>query len=165
MKTIRDIAELTPTAQKACGLFLQRCKEKGLPVYITETYRPQERQDELYAQGRTKPGKVVTWTKNSRHKSRRAWDICKLTGGKADYSDAAFFKACGNVAKELDITWGGSWKTPDMPHFEIAETWTEPALRRILSAFASSKVWDVMFFPSMLRNSILRILNFCNAVI
>ena len=126
MKTIRDIAELTPTAQKACGLFLQRCKEMGLSVYITETYRPQERQDELYAQGRTKPGKVVTWTKNSRHKSRRAWDICKLTGGKADYSDAAFFKACGNVAKELDITWGGNWKTPDMPHFEIAETWTEP---------------------------------------
>ena len=126
MKTIRDIAELTPKAQKACGLFLLRCKEKGLPVYVTETYRPQERQNELYAQGRTRPGKVVTWTKNSRHKSRRAWDICKLTGGKADYSDTAFFKACGNVAKELDITWGGSWKTPDMPHFEISETWTEP---------------------------------------
>lgn len=126
MKTVRDISELTPKAQKACRMFLNKCKEKGLPVYITETYRPQERQNELYAQGRTKPGKIVTWTKNSRHKSRRAWDICKMSGGQADYSDTAFFKACGNVARELGITWGGTWSTPDMPHFEVSKSWTEP---------------------------------------
>lgn len=126
MKTIRYIAELTQKAQAACRLFLQRCKERGLSVYITETYRSPQRQNELYAQGRTKPGKVVTWTKNSRHTSRRAWDICKLSDGKADYSDTAFFKACGAVAKEIGITWGGDWNTPDMPHFEIKETWTEP---------------------------------------
>ena len=124
-QTCRDIEALTPAAQRACTLFLERCKEAGLNVLVTETYRSQARQDYLYEQGRTRPGKVVTWTKNSRHTSRRAWDICKNVKGQ-EYSDAGFFKACGAVAKELGITWGGTWSTPDTPHFEIQENWKEP---------------------------------------
>ena len=38
-KTIRDIEELTPNAQKACNLFMAECKKQGLNVLITETYR------------------------------------------------------------------------------------------------------------------------------
>ena len=76
-KRCSDINELTPLAQTACTLFLKKCEEKRLNVLITETYRSQERQDYLYEQGRTRSGKIVTWTHNSRHTSRRAWDICK----------------------------------------------------------------------------------------
>ena len=122
MKVIRDVAELTDNAKAACELFLEECKRQGLNVLITETYRSQERQDYLYAQGRTRAGKKVTWTKNSRHTSRRAWDICKNVKGE-EYSDTAFFKACGKIAKSLGITWGGEWKTPDLPHFEVSEDW------------------------------------------
>ena len=124
MPVIKDISELTPTAQKACNAFLYECEQQGLKVRITETYRSQERQNELYAQGRTNTGQIVTWTKKSRHTSRRAWDICQDVKGQ-EYSDTAFFKKCGAVAKELGITWGGTWKTPDMPHFEIGEIWGE----------------------------------------
>lgn len=120
---IRDVSELTPNAQKACNLFLERCKSCGLEVLITETYRSQERQNYLYAQGRTTAGKKVTWTKSSRHTSRRAWDICKNIKGE-EYSDISFFEACGFIAKELGITWGGVWSTPDMPHFEISPNWS-----------------------------------------
>lgn len=121
----RDISELTPTAQKACNLFLEKCKTSGLNVLITETYRSQERQNYLYEQGRTRPGNKVTWTKNSRHTSRRAWDICQNVKGK-EYADSGFFKACGNIAKKLNITWGGTWKQADTPHFEIDVEWTPP---------------------------------------
>ena len=120
--TCRKISELTPNAQIACNMFLEECKKQGLNVLITETYRSQERQNYLYEQGRTRPGKKVTWTRNSRHTSRRAWDICKNIKG-AEYSDASFFKKCGAIAKELGITWGGTWTTPDTPHFEIPEDW------------------------------------------
>ncbi|WP_445147328.1 hypothetical protein [Dyella sp. Tek66A03] len=34
---------------------------------VTAGYRTHAEQDALYAQGRTKPGNVVTWTRNSRH--------------------------------------------------------------------------------------------------
>ncbi len=121
-KTVRDISELTVNAQKACNLFLEECKRQGLNVLITETYRSQERQNYLYEQGRTRPGNKVTWTKSSRHTSRRAWDICKNVKG-GEYSDSAFFKKCGEIAKKYGITWGGTWKTPDTPHFEISEDW------------------------------------------
>lgn len=118
----RDISALTETAEKACKMFLAECERRGLNVLITETYRSQARQNYLYAQGRTRAGKKVTWTLNSRHTSRRAWDICKNEKG-AEYSDSGFFNACGDVAAELGITWGGNWKTPDTPHFEIGEDW------------------------------------------
>lgn len=121
-KACRDVGELTKNAQTACTMFLKECKKQGLDVLITETYRSQERQNYLYEQGRTRPGQKVTWTKNSRHTSRRAWDICKNEKGK-EYSDTAFFKKCGAVAKKFGIIWGGTWKTPDMPHFEISAEW------------------------------------------
>ena len=98
LTTCRDILELTPNAQKACKLFMEECKRQGLNVLITETYRSQERQDYLYAQGRTRPGNKVTWTKSSRHTSRRAWDICKNIKGE-EYSDSAFFKKCGEACQ------------------------------------------------------------------
>ena len=119
---IKDISALTPKAHEACKLFLAECENQGLKVRITETYRSQERQNELYAQGRTKAGQIVTWTKKSRHTSRRAWDICQNVKGQ-EYSDNSFFKNCGIIAKGLGITWGGDWKTPDRPHFEISEDW------------------------------------------
>lgn len=120
--TCRDISALTDKAQKACNLFMAECKKQGLNVLITETYRSQERQEYLYAQGRTRPGNKVTWTKNSRHTSRRAWDVCKNIKGQ-EYSDNAFFEQCGMIAKKINITWGGIWNTPDLPHFEIPENW------------------------------------------
>ena len=122
LKVCRDISELTVNAQKACELFLDECERQGLNVHITETYRSQARQNYLYEQGRTRAGNKVTWTKNSRHTSRRAWDICKNVKGQ-EYSDNSFFKKCGEIAKNLNIIWGGDWDTPDMPHFEIPENW------------------------------------------
>lgn len=118
----KDISELTPNAQKACKMFLTECESQGLKVRITETYRSQERQNYLYGQGRTRKGNVVTWTKHSRHTSRRAWDICKNVKGQ-EYSDKQFFAKCGKIAKSLNITWGGTWKQADTPHFEISENW------------------------------------------
>ena len=127
-KVCRDISELSKNAQEACRLFLVECQKCGLKVRITETYRSQERQNYLYEQGRTRSGKIVTWTHKSRHTSRRAWDICQDVKGK-EYSDSKFFKRCGEIAKKLNITWGGIWKTPDTPHFEISENWKKPNIK------------------------------------
>ena len=138
LTTCRDISELTENAQKACNLFLTECKRQGLNVLITETYRSQERQDYLYAQGRTRPGNKVTWTKNSRHTSRRAWDICKNVKGQ-EYSDATFFKKCGEIAKKYGITWGGIWKTPDVPHFEVSENWEYKEVDEMTKEFEALK--------------------------
>lgn len=126
-KPCRDIDELLSVARKACNLFLVECKKAGLNIFITETYRPQARQNYLYEQGRTRPGNKVTWTKSSRHTSRLAWDIA--VNPPKDLYDAATLKKAGAIAKKLGITWGGTWTTPDMPHFEVTKDWQAPNVK------------------------------------
>lgn len=124
--TCRDISELNPVAQTACLLFLQECKKAGLDIFITETYRSQARQDYLYSQGRSRPGKIVTWTLKSNHKSRLAWDIAC---NKPFLYDEATLKKAGLIAMNLGIGWGGVWKNPDMPHFEVTTNWKAPIIK------------------------------------
>lgn len=120
----RNLSSLAPTAQKACRLFLDTCQKNKLPIFITETYRSQERQDYLYAQGRTRPGNKVTWAKKSRHTLRYAWDIA-CSPPYALY-DTELIKKAGQVAQSLGIEWGGTWKEQDTCHFEVKETWQMP---------------------------------------
>lgn len=124
--TCRDISELLPVAQTACRLLFQECYKAGIrDIFITETYRSQARQDYLYAQGRTRPGQIVTWTKKSRHTSRLAWDIA-VAPPKSLY-DTATLNKVGAIARKLGIIWGGDWTgSIDRPHFEVTPSWTMP---------------------------------------
>lgn len=126
--TCRDLSELSAAAQTACQLLFQECYKAGIDfVFITETYRSQGRQNYLYEQGRTRPGQVVTWTRNSNHTSRRAWDIA--VAPPRNLYDISTLSKVGAIAKKLGITWGGYWPVGqyDAPHFEISTTWKMPA--------------------------------------
>lgn len=127
-QTCRDLSELTSSAQTACQLLFQECYKAGIDfVFITETYRSQARQNYLYEQGRTRPGQVVTWTRNSNHTSRRAWDIA--VAPPRNLYDISTLAKVGTIAKKLGITWGGYWPASqyDAPHFEIPMSWKMPA--------------------------------------
>lgn len=117
-KPCRSLDELLPEVKKGAELFLEECKKQGLNVLITETYRPQARQDWLYEQGRTRAGKKVTWTKKSKHTSRRAFDICKNVKGH-EFDDSAFFKKCADIAVSMGFTAGYYWDKQDMPHIQL----------------------------------------------
>lgn len=126
-QTCRDLSELTSSAQTACQLLFQECYKAGIDfVFITETYRSQARQNYLYEQGRTRPGQVVTWTRNSNHTSRRAWDIA--VAPPRNLYDISTLAKVGAIAKKLGIAWGGYWPASqyDAPHFEIPTTWKMP---------------------------------------
>lgn len=117
----RDISRLRSDVAANCRVFIQRCAAEGLPVLVVETVRDLEYQASLYAQGRTKPGKIVTNQKTpSFHwdKVGLAFDICKNVKGH-EYDDADFFRRCGAIGKEMGFSWGGDWKSlPDRPHFQ-----------------------------------------------
>ncbi|POZ56264.1 Peptidoglycan L-alanyl-D-glutamate endopeptidase CwlK [Lysinibacillus sphaericus] len=124
--TCRDLAELLPVAQTACRLLFQECYKAGIHnIFVTETYRSQARQNYLYAQGRTRPGKIVTWTLKSNHTSRLAWDIA-VAPPKLLY-DVDTLTKVGAIARKLGITWGGDWaRRIDRPHFEVKQNWKMP---------------------------------------
>lgn len=117
----REIDRLRADVAANCRVFVQRCAAAGLPVLVTETVRDAEYQASLYAQGRTKPGKIVTNQKTPSFHSDKvglAFDIAKNVKGH-EYDDAAFFAKCGAIGKEMGFTWGGDWKSlPDKPHFQ-----------------------------------------------
>ncbi|QPQ30966.1 M15 family metallopeptidase [Lysinibacillus sp. JNUCC 51] len=121
--TCRDINELLPPARLAVQLLFQECYKAGIRnIFITETYRSQGRQKYLYAQGRTRPGQIVTWTLDSNHKSRLAWDIA--VGPPQSLYDVATLSRVGAIACKLGITWGGDWVVSiDRPHFEVKSNW------------------------------------------
>ncbi len=124
--TCRDLAELLPVAQTACRLLFQQRYKAGIKnIFVTETYQSQARQNYLYEQGRTRPGKVVTWTLKSNHTSRLAWDIA-VAPPKPLY-DVDTLTKVGAIARKLGITWGGDWaRRIDRPHFEVKRNWKMP---------------------------------------
>ena len=118
----RDINKLNPKAKLACEYLLKACKEAGLNIIVTETLRTTERQQYLYAQGRTRPGNIVTncdGVKNkSIHQYGNAFDVCQNIKGK-EYEDAVIAKV-GALGQKIGLEWGGSWKGfVDSPHFQL----------------------------------------------
>lgn len=97
---------------------------------ITQGVRTVEQQRELYAKGRTEPGRKVTWTMNSKHLIQpdgfsHAFDIAVWIGGKLTWTEKYYDvvgKHLEKVAKDLDIPmlWGGRFRRrKDRPHFEL----------------------------------------------
>jgi peptidoglycan L-alanyl-D-glutamate endopeptidase CwlK len=109
----RDINELHPKVAEKCREFINRCKEQGIDVVITCTYRSEEEQNSLYAQGRTMPGKKITNAKgkNSYHFWRVAFDFVPIVNGKAQWNDLKLFKQCGEIAESVGLEWAGRWKS------------------------------------------------------
>ena len=96
--------------------FKKQCKEEGLDVRITSTRRTQSEQDALFEQGRSTAGPIVTWTRNSKHVSGRAFD-CTLVGAPEYEDDPAGWELVGLIGEDLGLKWGGSYG--DYGHFEL----------------------------------------------
>ena len=130
----RDIALLRPDVEANCRKWLERCKAAGLNVLITSTVRDREYQEYLYAQGRTRPGSIVTNAKIPTFHADTAglaFDFCKNVKGH-EYDDTAFFKKAAAIAKEMGFSWGGDWKSfVDRPHiqWDNGGEWTSAMIR------------------------------------
>ena len=71
-----DMAALDPAFRDRLEKVIDRMRDEfGRAVTVVETVRSQARQDALFAQGRTAPGAIVTWTKNSKHGKGLAADL------------------------------------------------------------------------------------------
>lgn len=59
----RDFSHLHPLLRHRLLDLLQETGRRGLAVFVTEGWRSEERQDWLYAQGRTLPGAIITYAR------------------------------------------------------------------------------------------------------
>lgn len=127
--TSRDASRLgtleAPLPERAVRL--QRAMAAiGHPITITQAKRTAAEQAALYAQGRTTPGKRVTDADGierlSNHQSGRAFDVAFLTEAGPSWDEGHPWAALGALGEVLGLKWGGRWRTPDRPHFELPRT-------------------------------------------
>ena len=117
----RSLDDLVPPAKQRAQAFVEAAKAKGIDLLVTSTYRDNESQDALYAQGRTTPGNVITRAKagQSWHNYRCALDVVPLVNGKAIWDDQAMWKQVGEIGKSCGLEWAGDWVTfKEYPHFQ-----------------------------------------------
>lgn len=98
--------------------------KQGIYVGVAQGYRSVAYQNELYAQGRTKPGKIVTNAKGgtSNHNYGVAVDFFLYDGSiaKAKWGVDADFRKVVSEMKKQGFDWGGDWTSfYDAPHFEL----------------------------------------------
>ncbi|QSF43570.1 M15 family metallopeptidase [Paenibacillus tianjinensis] len=131
-KSTSKIAGLHPILQEATKVLIENCYRKGICIQVTQGLRTIAEQDALYAQGRTKPGNIVTNAKGgtSYHNFGVAIDfVLILPDGKNVTWDLKTDFNSNNVkdwtevvdeAKKLGFEWGGDWTSfKDYPHFQM----------------------------------------------
>lgn len=141
-KSTAHLASLHPVVLAAATALIGRCYKRNIPILITQGLRTIAEQDTLYAQGRTKPGAVVTNARGgySYHNyglavdfalllpngSSVSWDMCRDGNNNliADWQEVVL------EAKALGFEWGGDWSSfKDYPHFQMAFGLTLTQLR------------------------------------
>jgi peptidoglycan L-alanyl-D-glutamate endopeptidase CwlK len=119
---LERLDQLQRSVREAGLSAFQEAEEKGLGVMIASGLRTYAEQNELYAQGRTKPGKVVTNAKagESYHNFGMAFDFCVVQRGQAVWDQThPHWKQFVRIAKSHGFDWGGDWTNPDYPHLQI----------------------------------------------
>ena len=119
------IATLQPEVWPYARALVLKASEAGITIKLISGLRTYDEQNDLYAQGRTKPGNIVTNARGgySNHNFGVAFDIGVFEGGKY-VPESPKYKAVGVLGEELGLEWGGNWKTiQDEPHFQLRPTW------------------------------------------
>lgn len=119
------ITDLLPEVQLKCIELTKAAnaelKPLGYFLAITQTFRPQGEQDELWSHGRNGDKRPqVTWTRHSRHTKRRAWDYVfrRLSDNKVTYDGP--WDVVIRIARTLGITSGADiTKGRDKCHFQV----------------------------------------------
>lgn len=126
----RNIADLDPVVRRKAEQWLIQVEAaypgKEVEALITNTLRTLKEQAALYAQGRTAPGKIVTWAQpgSSAHNYGLAFDFVPLVRGKPLWNpktteEKRIWARMGEIGESLGLEWGGRWaKSPDMPHLQ-----------------------------------------------
>ncbi|MEK3718882.1 M15 family metallopeptidase [Paenibacillus sp. FSL R7-0333] len=157
LKSMPRMSGLHPVLVAGTVALIERCYARGVPILITQGLRTIKEQDALYAQGRTKPGNIVTNARGgySNHNfglaidfalllpdgSSVSWDM-KRDGDKDGIAD---WLEVAQEAKALGFEWGGDWTSfKDYPHLQMVfglstaqlRAGKEPTAAQIKAAYA-----------------------------
>ena len=133
-RSLKNLVEVDPKLVSVVKRAIEITKQDFMVICGVRT---KEQQAQLYAQGRTVPGDIVTWTLNSRHlpASDGFGKAVDLVPYPVNWNETRKFddiaEAMIQASKELNVSirWGADWDMDgiprerdeiDSPHFELA---------------------------------------------
>jgi peptidoglycan LD-endopeptidase CwlK len=128
----KNVATLNPKVQVLARKLIEEATAQGIHVKVICGNRTYEEQDDLYAQGRSKDGNIVTKARGgqSMHNFGTAFDIGIFSeDGKKYYGESHDYAKVGEIGKKLGLEWGGDWDFEDPPHFQLTDGRSLAALR------------------------------------
>lgn len=137
----RDITILAPFVYDAAKNALEEANENGYPIEFFETHRSPERQNFLFEQGRSKPGKIITKSKawESWHQYKLAFDIAYKINGKWSW-EGDFDKVA-----QFFIKRGFEWLSPfEKVHFQITGGLDKSFAYKVLQTDGIEKLWNLV---------------------
>lgn len=127
----RNPQDLSLDAFSLYNKFGMGMKDAKIDYILTCTYRSDDEQAKLFAQGRTAPGNVVTNAPpgQSAHNcvnpaggpAARAFDIVPVVNGKPCWDSAnPVWQSVGKIGEAVGLEWAGRWKSfKEFPHFQL----------------------------------------------
>lgn len=129
--SLRRAQKLHPLIRYSALELLLDCKDIGIDIRFTDTFRSVSEQDKLFEKGRTTKGRIVTQAKGGKsyHNYGLALDFCLLVdGGKAvswnigediNSDGKADWIQVVETAKKIGFESGMDWQFRDNPHLQI----------------------------------------------
>lgn len=131
--------QLKSIVKSKAEALIARCRDQGINLIVTSTYRSNDEQNALYAQGRTTPGPIVTNAKagQSFHNWRVAFDVVQTVNGVPNWN--CDWSRIGSIGESCGLEWGGRWTSfSDKPHFQYTAGYT-------LTDFQNGKIDESKF--------------------
>ena len=136
-RTEANIATLLPKTQIAArkAMIAAKALGGGLTVQILSGTRTYAEQDKLFTQ---RPKVTNARAGQSNHNFGIAFDIGIFKGkvyytGKNAAENKAYMDA-SKLIKPCGLLWGGDWRKPDYPHYELSTNKTVAQVRALLEA-------------------------------
>ena len=134
-------APLCTAWEVAVTRFIEQHGVLQLKPFLTCTFRSKNTQADLYAQGRTAPGKRVTNAKPG--ESLHNYDPCfafdvgfTRPDGTCDWSRTPF-ELFAEIMRDVApwVEWGGEWRLNDLAHFQVRGYHWELARKNAMPSF------------------------------
>jgi len=116
------LSAVKPELANKCRAIIQLAANEGCTLVITQGFRTNAEQDELYQIGRRgiRGERKVTNARGgqSNHNHGAAIDFAFVVGGEISWNENLYANL-GRWAHQVGLKWGGDWKFRDMPHVEL----------------------------------------------
>ena len=146
------LGEVAPQLAEKIRQLAEMLEQEGIVIQVVQSLRPWHVQEELYAQGRTAPGEIVTNAQpgHSWHQFALAVDVAPFADAKPDWNiKHPVWGRIVSIGTSLGLVSGAEWRTfPDAPHLQLTGRFPvtpDDEVRYIFREAGLQGVWDEAF--------------------